>query len=219
MIHDVCEFVMCLVDWFIVYILWKFNVNTWPDLVDFWKLFVSAPSPRSVDARSGLSVIPSHLVPLSASVAVKKKKKKKSHERDASLADSRNSSASQGYASPLQPPVTSDRSRSPSVARSRGRSVPANHSDSFYVQPTHASQGMSDQATPRTRPASRGNRSHSKSVNFTFISWYIAKDCLFLSFYCTLCIILLRDTSAQLWCMLQQLCLSVCPSHFAHCVS
>ena len=117
--------------------------------------------------RTGLP--PSHLVPLSSSVAVKKKKKRR--ERAALLAGSRNSSAMHGYVSPLKPPVICEQSRS----LSPGDTEPAGHSDGLIVETmTHSMQEA------QTRPASRGNRSDSwthKSVN---VVCHVGKDLLLL---------------------------------------
>jgi len=132
-------------------------------------LFVSAPSPppAPVDARTGLSYPPSHLVPLSSSVAMKKKKKRR--ERAALLAESRISPTSHGYASPIQPPAVTEQSRS----RSRGRSVSANYADSFYHQ---SPQAATVQSTSRSRSASRSHRLDSsppESVGFAVTAHYI----------------------------------------------
>ena len=118
---------------------------------------------------------PSHLVPLSSSVAVKKKKRRR--DRAALLADSRSSSSTHGYVAPLQPPVISHQPRSSSAAVPRGRTEPAVHTDSVDVEPTRATQEVFVQSTAE-RPASRGNRSDAwtpKSVNFVC---HIGKDCL-----------------------------------------
>lgn len=118
----------------------------------FWKRFVLVSAPPPVDARN--VVPPSHLVPLSSNVAVKKKKRRR--ERATMLADSRSLSATHGYASPLQPPVISEQLRSPSVAAEPQGRHSEQHSDGLSVEPmTHAAQDAHD------RPASRGNRSDS----------------------------------------------------------
>lgn len=147
---------------------------------------VSAPSPSPVDARVTQSLPPSHLVPLLSSVAVKKKKKRR--DRTAMLADSGNSPTTHGYASPVQPQIPSERSRSPSAARSRSRSVPAKHADSFCDEQTlDDMRGAFEQPASPGRSALLGHRADSvppKSVNVAFIVSYTVKDCLLLGFYC-----------------------------------
>jgi len=125
-------------------------------------------------------VPPSHLVPLlSPSVAAAKKKKKR-RDRAALLAES--SPATQDAVNLYE------RSRSPR-SRSRGRSVPTNHDNSVYHEPTQ--EAVVQQMT-QSRPVSRGNRSDAwlpGSVDF-FCCFSRVEFCQF----CLLCIIMSHNS-------------------------
>ena len=142
------------------------------DVSLLYKLFVSAPSPPPADARPGVSLPPSHLVPLSSSVAVKKKKKRRDRDRATLLADRSSSSLTHGCPSPIQPQILSERSRSPSASRSRASSVPAKHSGVTDELAHDARHEAFDHPTCQRQPASYDKRSDHmppKSLNFALL--------------------------------------------------
>ena len=146
------------------------------NVIELYKLFVSAPSPPPADARSGVALPPSHLVPLSSSVAVKKKKKRR--DRAALLADRSSASSTPGYTSPVQPQVLSERSRSPSASRSRASSVPTKHSG-VSDEPAHDSRHeVFDHPTRQSQLALYDNRSDyiPSSQLIWFVGYYIIQD-------------------------------------------
>jgi len=123
---------------------------------DLSVVFVSAPSPPPP---AGLSLPPSHLVPLISSPTAKKKKKKR-RERAALL-------GSEGHQSPTMTSPTRhvhtssmQPEQSRMVLRSRGQSALTAHRH----QSSHVTQAASQQSTRRSQSATRGHRSDAQTA-------------------------------------------------------